>query len=745
MSKTQAQRLNTPDPIDIAKRFTSIRERSLELAAPLSAEDQCIQSMPDASPTKWHLAHTTWFFETFILKAFADRYAVFNPSYNYLYNSYYEQIGARHARPERGMLTRPPLTDIHAYRDHVDAAMRAFLEDKPASEVLELIELGLHHEQQHQELLLTDIKNALSRNPLFPAYHPPRPTDATRNREHGWTEHAGGLVEIGHDGKGFAFDCEGPRHKVWLEPFSIATHPVSNGDFIEFIEDGGYATAELWLSDGWAMCQEQGWSAPLYWQNNDDGEWRIFTLSGLRPVDPDAPVCHISYYEADAFARWAGARLPTEAEWEAVAVTQSTEGHFADANVFHPMPTRDEGLAQMFGDVWEWTQSAYAAYPGFQPDEGAVGEYNGKFMSGQMVLRGGSCATPGGHIRASYRNFFHPWARWQFSGLRLARDAAHASEEGPAPDTDGVEAFRHDVLSGLSSLPKQLSPKYFYDAEGARLFTEICELDEYYPTRTETGILTDNAADIAAHMGRATMLIEYGSGALDKVRILLDALDDPVSLCAIDISATQLQAATDEIRDAYPGLEVIALEADFTRAVELPEPQRKPETKVVFFPGSTIGNFDPADAEAFLSGASDTLGAGGMLLIGIDLKKNPKILVDAYDDEAGVTAAFNKNLLTRINRELGANFDLSLFRHIARYNVHAGRIEMHLESCTDQTVTVAGETFHFTAGETIHTENSYKFTPEEFETLAGSAGFEKAGLWQDAKAHFAVMLFRVAG
>ncbi|MBO6522063.1 MAG: ergothioneine biosynthesis protein EgtB [Rhodospirillales bacterium] len=745
MSKTQARRRNSPDPIDIAKRFTSIRERSLELAEPLSAEDQCIQSMPDASPTKWHLAHTTWFFETFILGAYSDGYAAFNPNYNYLFNSYYEQIGDRHARPERGMLTRPPLSDIHAYRSHVDAAMQAYLEQSPENDILELIELGLHHEQQHQELLLTDIKHALSRNPLNPAYHPPRPSDATRNRERGWTAHAGGLVEIGHDGNGFAFDCEGPRHKAWLEPFSIASHPVSNGDYIEFIENGGYTTAELWLSDGWAMCQEQGWSAPLYWRKNDDDEWRIFTLSGLRPVDPDAPVCHISYYEADAFARWAGARLPTEAEWEAVAKTQSCDGHFADANVFHPMPTRAEGLAQMFGDVWEWTQSAYAAYPGFRPDAGAVGEYNGKFMSGQMVLRGGSCVTPEGHIRASYRNFFHPSARWQFSGLRLARDAVRSTGDRPAPDTDGADDFRHDVMQGLSSLPKQLSPKYFYDAEGAQLFTEICQLEEYYPTRTETRILTDNAADIAAHIGRRAMLIEYGSGALDKVRILLDALEDPVSLCAIDISAAQLQTATDELQAAYPGLDVLAVEADFTRAVTLPAPKRAPDARIVFFPGSTIGNFEPADAEAFLRGVTKTVGMGGMLLIGIDLKKDLKTLIDAYDDDAGVTAAFNKNLLTRINRELGADFDISLFRHIARYNAHAGRIEMHLESRTDQTITVAGKAFYFTAGETIHTENSYKFTPEEFEALAARAGLERTGLWMDSDAHFAVMLFRAAG
>jgi dimethylhistidine N-methyltransferase len=743
MSKPQAHGLKAPDPADIARRYIAIRDRSRALAAPLGAEDQCIQSMPDASPTKWHLAHTTWFFETFILKSFADGYAVFDANYNYLFNSYYEQIGARHARPERGMLTRPPLGDIHAYRDHVDAAMKAFLETPPGDDVLNLVELGLQHEQQHQELLLTDIKHALSANPLFPAYHRPVPMDATRNRESGWTGHPGGLVEIGHGTDGFAFDCEGPRHKVWLEPFQLATHPVNNGKYIRFIEDGGYRTPELWLSDGWAMCQQEGWEAPLYWRRDDGGAWRIFTLSGLRPVDPDAPVCHVSYYEADAFARWAGARLPREAEWETVAAAQPVSGHFADAGIFHPMAATRTGLAQMFGDVWEWTGSAYSAYPGYQPAEGAVGEYNGKFMSGQMVLRGGSCVTPEDHVRASYRNFFHPWARWQFSGIRLAKDAPASRIGAKAPAADGDDAFLADVLNGLASTPKRLAPKYFYDAEGARLFTEICTLDEYYPTRTEIGILNDNAADIADRLGPDVMLIEYGSGALDKVRILLDALDDPVSLCAIDISAEQLQAASDEVRAAYPDLEVLAVEADFTHAVDLPLPKRTAGSRVAFFPGSTIGNFDPADAEAFLDGIRQTVGRDGRLLIGVDLKKDPARLVDAYDDAKGVTEAFNNNLLTRINRELGGDFNPSLFRHIARYNAHAGRIEMHLESCTDQTVHIDDNAFHFAAGETIHTENSYKFAPAEFEALAARAGFEKIAMWTDSEDLFAVMLLHV--
>ena len=730
----------TPLPIkatQLARRFADVRAATLSLAAPLSAEDQCIQSMPDASPTKWHLAHTTWFFETFILGPSAPGYAVFDPSFNYLFNSYYEQVGPRHARPERGMLTRPALSDVHAYRAHVDEAMTELLAQCGDAGVLTLVELGLHHEQQHQELLLTDIKHALSKNPTQPRYQPPKPRDATRGLETQWLSHPGGLREIGCNGSVFAFDCEGPRHKVWLEPFRLASHPVSNGEYLAFMNDGGYTRPELWLSDGWAACQEHGWQAPGYWRQDENGTWRLFTLAGLRPIDPDSPVCHVSLFEADAYARWRGARLPTEAEWETVAADYPIRGNFADSGVFHPLPAAHNDEAQFFGDVWEWTGSAYSPYPGFKTADGAVGEYNGKFMSGQMVLRGGSCATPADHIRASYRNFFPPAARWQFSGIRLAEDA-------PAVTRSFVDAqpgtFRGDVLRGLASSPKTLSPKYFYDAEGARLFTEICTLKEYYPTRTETGILTDNAAEIAEAIGSRAMLIEYGSGALDKVRILLDALDAPVALTAIDISAEQLRAAAADVEAAYPDLEVLPVEADFTKAVKLPKPAIDAASRVAFFPGSTIGNFNPGAALDFLLGIRETVGDDGRLLIGVDLKKSASVLIDAYNDAKGVTAAFNKNVLARINAELDGDIDIDLFRHTARYNAVLGRIEMHLESLTDQTVHAAGEAFDFAAGETIHTENSYKFTVVEFGELADRAGFAVDRVWQDSGALFAVML-----
>ena len=408
-------------------RFAAIRQQSEALAANLSPEDQAIQSMPDVSPTKWHLAHTSWFFETFLLAPLDPAYRTFDPAFAYLFNSYYEAVGPRHPRPERGLLSRPTVDVVAAYRDHVTAAMLRLIDtaaDDKWRQAAPLIELGLHHEQQHQELILMDIKHVFSMNPLLPAYQAPRPHLAAADRQKGaWVEFAGGLEEIGHPGTGFAFDNEGPRHKVWLEPFRLAAHPVSCGEYLDFISDGGYGRPGFWLSDGWACVQQQGWQAPLYWRC-DNGAWRVFTLSGERPVDPSEPVCHVSFYEADAFARWAGKRLPTEAEWEIAARDVLVAGNLVDSGHLHPCPETSNapGLRQMIGDVWEWTASPYIAYPRFHPAAGAVGEYNGKFMSNQMVLRGGAAVTPADHIRITYRNFFPPSARWAFSGLRLAED-----------------------------------------------------------------------------------------------------------------------------------------------------------------------------------------------------------------------------------------------------------------------------------------------------------------------------------
>ncbi|MGA8398306.1 MAG: ergothioneine biosynthesis protein EgtB [Stellaceae bacterium] len=421
----QQEARDTGRPV-VRGQFDATRRESEVLASRLTPEDQSIQSMPDVSPTKWHLAHTTWFFETFILKRFDPGYRVFDQAFHYLFNSYYEAEGPRHPRPQRGMLSRPSCDDVASYRGHVEAGMAQLIEstsDEAWVEIAPLIELGCHHEQQHQELILMDIKHVFSLNPLLPAYQPRRRLTAGNASALDWAEFEGGLVHIGHGGGEFAFDNEGPRHRVWLEPFRLATRPVTCGEFAEFIAAGGYRDPEFWLSEGWATVQAQGWEAPLYWRAADD-DWCIFTLSGEKRLDPAEPVVHVSFYEADAYAKWAGKRLPTEAEWEVAAEGQPLAGNLADRRRYHPAADgAGEGLRQMIGDVWEWTRSPYTAYPRFRAVTGAIGEYNGKFMSNQMVLRGGAAVTPANHIRASYRNFFPPSARWAFSGLRLAEDA----------------------------------------------------------------------------------------------------------------------------------------------------------------------------------------------------------------------------------------------------------------------------------------------------------------------------------
>ena len=380
-------------------RFLTVRAASEQLAAVLSAEDQTVQSMPDASPTKWHLAHTTWFFETFVLRPYAPSYRVFDPAYEYLFNSYYEAVGPRHPRPHRGLITRPGVDEIAAYRRHVSQAMVEFLDmDEDAPTCAPLVELGLHHEQQHQELILMDAKHMLHANPLRPAYDRGRVPPAAPASPVDWRHLAGGLIEVGHEGEDFAFDNEGPRHKIWLEPFAIASRPVSNGEYLRFLEDGGYRRPEFWLSAGWECVNSRLWDAPLYWEKKD-GQWHVFALHGLVPMRPDDPVCHVSGYEAAAYAKWAGKRLPREGEWEVAATVL-------------------DGV----GQVWEWTASPYVAYPGYREPAGAVGEYNGKFMANQLVLRGGCIATPRDHIRTTYRNFFPPDARWMFGGIRLAED-----------------------------------------------------------------------------------------------------------------------------------------------------------------------------------------------------------------------------------------------------------------------------------------------------------------------------------
>ncbi len=407
------------------ERFLAVRAQSEALTAPLETEDYGLQAMPDASPPKWHLAHTTWFFETFILLPFASGYRVFHPLYEHLFNSYYNGVGQPFSRPERGQLSRPTVAEVYAYRRHVDDALVALLAepgDATHDEVLRRVELGLNHEQQHQELLLTDLKYSFSRNPLAPAYRtdlePAAPSEDAQTQR-GTMGFDGGLVPVGA-ASGFAFDNETPRHQVYLAPFALADRLVTNGEYLEFVRAGGYAQHELWLSDGWSAVQSRDWRAPIYWRSEGE-DWFEFTLGGERSLDLAAPVVHVSAYEADAYARWAGARLPTEFEWEHAASSRNDAGgNFVESDRLHPVASG--GSTQLFGDAWEWTSSAYGPYPGFKSEAGVLGEYNGKFMANQLVLRGGSCVTPESHVRASYRNFFYPPDRWQFSGIRLAYD-----------------------------------------------------------------------------------------------------------------------------------------------------------------------------------------------------------------------------------------------------------------------------------------------------------------------------------
>ncbi|MEO6829990.1 MAG: ergothioneine biosynthesis protein EgtB [Acidobacteriaceae bacterium] len=434
--------VNTP----VATHFQTVRAMTAALAAPLTAEDQMVQSCPEASPVKWHLAHSTWFFETFVLREFVPGYRPFDQEFFWLFNSYYKSLGGHPEKRLRASFSRPSLQQVLDYRRHVETGVLRLLEDGASVEALERIELGMHHEQQHQELIATDIRHAFWSNPLQPPYQPPTSAHPSLrpSRSHGqrWLAYPGGLVEIGHSGNGFAFDNELARHPVYLAPFQLASTPVTCAEYLAFMQDDGYSRPELWLSDGWDTIEVQGWRAPLYWKAGSGvaagDAWSVFTLHGMVPLDDllATPVCNISYYEADAYARWAGFRLPTEFEWEHAAATLPIEGNFLESGALHPQPTNTgAGNAyppqQMFGDVWEWTQSAYTAYPGYKPAGGALGEYNGKFMSGQMVLRGGSAATPVSHIRATYRNFFSPATRWQFSGVRLAADP---NNQADSPD-----------------------------------------------------------------------------------------------------------------------------------------------------------------------------------------------------------------------------------------------------------------------------------------------------------------------
>jgi ergothioneine biosynthesis protein EgtB len=412
----------------LQSRFSSVRERTGALTHTLSPEDQQVQSMPDASPTKWHLAHTTWFFETFVLSN-SPGIQPFRREYNYLFNSYYNALGVRQARPSRGLLTRPPLAEIHAYRRFVDERVaRLFDQQGELEQVAPALLLGINHEEQHQELILMDIKHALGTQPLRPPFRQARSAQPPQARADAlrWEHFEAGLSDVGHDGHGFAFDNELPRHRQWVGAFELADRLVTCREYLAFMQEGGYARPQLWLSDGWNAVQAHGWRAPLYWSERDGGSWSIYSLNGESELRLAEPVCHVSHYEADAYARWAGARLPSEAEWEVASCGLPLNGSFLESDNLQPaaLERQDAGLQQMFGEVWQWTSSAYLPFPGYRPSAGALGEYNGKFMSGQMVLRGGCCWTPSRHLRRTYRNFFYPANRWQCGGIRLARDCA---------------------------------------------------------------------------------------------------------------------------------------------------------------------------------------------------------------------------------------------------------------------------------------------------------------------------------
>jgi dimethylhistidine N-methyltransferase len=787
------QNIHDDSVIALIERFQKIRAQSLRICEPLHIEDFNLQAMPETSPIKWHLAHTSWFFETFLLKVFQQGYQDFHPDFEYLFNSYYNSIGEPFTRAKRGLLSRPSTKDIIAYRNHIDESIiellnRKFSGKSPDYEEMDLlsrVELGLQHEQQHQELMFTDIKYNLYQNPLLPTYFktaiPEQEQTRTKLPALHFIKFPAGMAIIGyettftplsqdknHFAINFCFDNESPRHRTYVPAFSIADRPVTCGEYLDFIEDGGYQLPEFWLADAWAELSQTKAQAPLYWIKRDDG-WYEYTLHGVQKIHPDRPVSHVSAYEADAYARWAGARLPTEFEWEIAAKSfflnnADIEGHFADSGEYHPKPLLPSDSA-WFGSVWEWTSSAYAPYPGFKKVEGAIGEYNGKFMCNQWVLRGGSCVSSRDHLRATYRNFFYPRDRWQFSGIRLAKKGAASMENfsnhnfGPLSvnpvNTENrtyssstllqqkpekpKSGYFYELIKGLSQKQKTINPKFFYDARGSELFEQITHLPEYYPSRTEAEILQNHADDIASLIGQNCLLIEPGAGSCRKVRHLLPALR-PLIYVPQDISGSSLYETAAALEQDYPWLEVLPVCGDFS--VDIAIPRYLPKIKrVAFYPGSTIGNFEPGAALNFLQRLRKLVGADGQLLIGVDLQKDPAILNAAYNDQAGVTAAFNKNILANVNNLIDSNFDMDNFAHHAFYNAEQSRIEMHLLSQIRHSVKAGNIVLSFEQNESIHTENSYKYTLESFSAMASIAGFSPQRIWTDANKWFAVYCF----
>lgn len=756
-------------------RFRHARRTTISLCEPLSPEDMVVQAFEHTSPTKWHLAHTTWFFETFILEAFEPGFEAYDRDFRVLFNSYYQTIGERHPRAKRGMLTRPGLGEVMAYRDTVDERVIKLIDgadDETLRQILPLLELGIQHEQQHQELLLMDIKRTLFENPTRPAYSVDGEWRGVGSAdvEPEWLAIEGGIVEIGHpatdEAKGdFAFDNECARHERLLEPFELRSHLVTNREYIAFIEDGGYTRPELWLDDAWATICSEGWDKPLYWQKAKDGSWGEYTLHGVRPLDPNAPVVHISFYEATAFARWAGARLPTEAEWEAAIAPRwekSLENaQFLEDGALHPLATTE---SQFAGGVWEWTRSAHEPYPRYRPPEGPVGEYNGKFMCGSYVLRGGSCVTSRDHIRLTYRNFFHPHARWAFAGLRLARNADpdsrpkdHMTSSGtkdidtpsnlrPLIVRDGAtSAFEQDMIEALGQPEgeKAIPPKHLYDTRGSELFEQITDLEEYYPSTIETEILEQKAGDIAEAIGPDAIIIEPGAGAAVKVPILLRALESPRMFVPIEISESAVTQSSERLAQEFRQLTVQPICAGFYEGLDAIDDADEPipsENRVLYFPGSTIGNMPHLERARLLRAFADAAGEGGRILLGVDMVKDRDVMIEAYDDPKGVSAKFGRNLITRLNNELGAGLDEGAFHYEAIWSDEHERIEMRLVCAYPQTATIGGREFPIAEGEAITTEHSCKFTRERIEREARGAGLKPVAMWTDENEWFAMVM-----